>query len=271
MSCRFVYFEHCVIGTQIHKFLRFDYQPSRHGDWGKANESTPKSAAILKWSRGSGDSAKGDDISAQESDEMVSLGLDRAESIYGRQWFKAGEDYGKLNYDYMSDFLGEDLRCNDGMYTLIIHKPLWSPTIEVVETCTSFFRGIIFFGTKCYVWSGKFPLELRLICLVCSNALQSDLTLFRWSLCRVVSPNLWSALQLKLAACGVLQSAIYLTTVILAHMIQTTYASGIPVRSNQFKPFPEQLSCNSIHPNRMKYPFSRISSPTPYSMSITSF
>lgn len=37
----------------------------------------------------------------------------------------------------MSDFLGEYLRCNDGVYTLAIHKPLWSPTIDVVETCTS--------------------------------------------------------------------------------------------------------------------------------------
>ena len=46
----------------------------------------------------------------------------------------------------MSDFLGEDLRCNDGVYTLIIHKPLWSPTIDVVETCTSLFRGILSFG-----------------------------------------------------------------------------------------------------------------------------
>ena len=32
----------------------------------------------------------------------------------------------------MSDFLGEYLRCNDGVYTLAIHKPLWSPTIDVV-------------------------------------------------------------------------------------------------------------------------------------------
>ncbi len=85
MSCGFVYFEHCVIGTQIYKFLRFDYQHSRHGVWGKANESTSKSAAIRKWGWGGDDCAEGDDISAQESDEMVSLGLDRAESIYGRQ------------------------------------------------------------------------------------------------------------------------------------------------------------------------------------------
>ncbi len=85
MSCGSVYFEYCVIGTQIYKFLRFDYQPPSHGVWGKANEGKSKSAAIFKWSWGSDDCAEGDDISAQESDEMVSLGLDRAESIHDCQ------------------------------------------------------------------------------------------------------------------------------------------------------------------------------------------
>jgi hypothetical protein len=46
---------------------------------------------------------------------VVPLGLDRVESIHDCERFEAGEDYGEIDDECMSDVLSEYLRFNDGV------------------------------------------------------------------------------------------------------------------------------------------------------------